>query len=199
VLDAAKTAAERAIEAGRALIEAKALVKHGEWLPWLREHCQLPERTAQLYMKIAASGLESATVADIGLNAAAQTLYTIVDPSYNPFHHCDDAGERDWRLFILFLAAEYRLYVEDAAQHCEWLLQKQFKTPDEWLGDEGASFRKSYGGREPSELLKREWAEFKDKHRSLDIAAIDSAVLAQKQVEPPRVAAKRRSVLRRRG
>jgi hypothetical protein len=35
VEDAAKTAAERAIEAGAALLEAKALVKHGQWLPWL--------------------------------------------------------------------------------------------------------------------------------------------------------------------
>ena len=38
VQDAAKTALERAIAAGHALIEAKALVKHGEWLPWLREN-----------------------------------------------------------------------------------------------------------------------------------------------------------------
>jgi hypothetical protein len=33
VQEAAKTAAERAIEAGHALIEAKELLKHGEWLP----------------------------------------------------------------------------------------------------------------------------------------------------------------------
>ncbi len=33
VMDAAKTAAERAIEAGHALIEAKSLVKHRQWLP----------------------------------------------------------------------------------------------------------------------------------------------------------------------
>ena len=39
VMDAAKTAAERAIEAGNALIEAKSLVKHGQWLQFLRDHC----------------------------------------------------------------------------------------------------------------------------------------------------------------
>ena len=66
VMDAAKTVAERAIEAGNALIEAKSLVKHGEWLPFLKEHCALPERTAQLYMKIARLDLEPATVADLG-------------------------------------------------------------------------------------------------------------------------------------
>jgi hypothetical protein len=32
------------IAAGEFLIEAK----HGEWLPWLRDHCTISERTAQL-------------------------------------------------------------------------------------------------------------------------------------------------------
>lgn len=67
---AARTAAERAIEAGHALIEAKELVSHGGWLRWLKEHCRLSERSAQLYMKLARSGLKSETVADVGLRKA---------------------------------------------------------------------------------------------------------------------------------
>jgi hypothetical protein len=57
VQEAIKTAAQRAIEAGHALIEAKELVDHGGWMPWLREHCALPDRTARLYMQVARSGL----------------------------------------------------------------------------------------------------------------------------------------------
>jgi hypothetical protein len=53
VQEAAKTAAEHAIEAGHALMEAKTLVKHGGWLPWLKEHCALAERTAQAYVQLA--------------------------------------------------------------------------------------------------------------------------------------------------
>ena len=34
-------AARHAIAAGELLIEAKALVRHGQWLPWLRDHCSL--------------------------------------------------------------------------------------------------------------------------------------------------------------
>src|ERR1700710_1414021 len=93
VLDAAKTAAERAIEAGRALTEAKALLRHGEWLPWLKEHCELLQPTAHFYIKITRLGLESATVADIGLRAAATAIGIIKDDSYNPFFHCDKTGE----------------------------------------------------------------------------------------------------------
>jgi Protein of unknown function (DUF3102) len=39
--------------AGDLLIAAKSQLKHGQWLPWLAEHCAMPERTAQLYMRMA--------------------------------------------------------------------------------------------------------------------------------------------------
>src|SRR5262249_33316454 len=42
-----------AMDAGDLLIEAKDQVKHGEWLPWLKDHCTISKRTAQLYMKMA--------------------------------------------------------------------------------------------------------------------------------------------------
>jgi hypothetical protein len=44
---------EHAVAAGHLLLEAKAQLKHGEWLPWLREHCRVPVRTCQLYMDVA--------------------------------------------------------------------------------------------------------------------------------------------------
>ena len=39
-----------AMAAGDLLIEAKAQLKHGQWLPWLAKHCVISERTAQLYV-----------------------------------------------------------------------------------------------------------------------------------------------------
>ncbi|MGA2493333.1 MAG: DUF3102 domain-containing protein [Roseiarcus sp.] len=74
VFDAAKTAADCAIEAGRALIEAKMLVAHGGWAPWLIANVGFSERTARRYMQIAQSGLETATVADLGIRGAAEAL-----------------------------------------------------------------------------------------------------------------------------
>lgn len=55
-LESAKTAATFAMEAGAALIEAKALMKHGQWLPWLKKHCGLSPRSAQGYMQLARAG-----------------------------------------------------------------------------------------------------------------------------------------------
>ena len=52
-------------------------MQHGEWLPWLREHCEIPERTAQLYMRLASRRPqleESATVADLTVRRAVALL-----------------------------------------------------------------------------------------------------------------------------
>ena len=44
---------EAAIAAGHKLIEAKSLLTHGAWLPWLRQRVSMSERTAQDYMRLA--------------------------------------------------------------------------------------------------------------------------------------------------
>jgi hypothetical protein len=77
--DSLRRSIEHAMTAGDLLIEAKAQVKHGEWLPWLDEHCGMAERTAQLYMRIAKGRevIESkirSGVADLSLNQAAALL-----------------------------------------------------------------------------------------------------------------------------
>jgi hypothetical protein len=50
---ALKHGIDHAMNAGDLLIEAKALLKHGQWLPWLDKHCLMSQRTAQLYMRLA--------------------------------------------------------------------------------------------------------------------------------------------------
>jgi hypothetical protein len=52
---AARTSLAHAIEAGEKLIEAKAHLPHGQWLPWLREHVSISERSAQVYIRLAAA------------------------------------------------------------------------------------------------------------------------------------------------
>lgn len=51
---AARSALEHARVAGEKLIEAKANIGHGQWLPWVAEHLpMITERTVQNYMKVA--------------------------------------------------------------------------------------------------------------------------------------------------
>jgi DUF3102 family protein len=78
VAEALKDSLKHAIVAGELLIEAKEKLQHGQWLPWLREHCTISERTAQLYMRAAKhrGELEANTqcVADLTLSEAAALL-----------------------------------------------------------------------------------------------------------------------------
>lgn len=186
VLDAAKTAAERSIDAGRALTEAKALVPHGGWRTWLRDHCGLPERTAQLYMAIARTGLDSATVADLGLKAAAKVEWVIHDPDYNPFAHCDADGKREWHVWVLFLASEFDFDLDGAWRHTEWILQRQFQTPCEWLGDAGGAFQRSCGMREASTGFKARWTAWADAHCDLTLADISDRLASLPPPQPSR-------------
>jgi hypothetical protein len=69
---------QHAMDAGDLLIEAKAQLKHGQWLPWLSEHCAISERSAQLYMRVAKGRavieVKSAQFADLNLNQIAALL-----------------------------------------------------------------------------------------------------------------------------
>jgi len=49
----AASAVEQAMLAGNLLLQAKGKVPHGEWLPWLQEHCEVSVRSAQGYMRLA--------------------------------------------------------------------------------------------------------------------------------------------------
>jgi Protein of unknown function (DUF3102) len=68
-LSAMRQSFEHAAEAGRLLIEAKAMVGHGEWAGWLAANTQISERTARRWMRFAKHGREvaekTATVADL--------------------------------------------------------------------------------------------------------------------------------------
>lgn len=76
---ALKESVRHAIAAGELLIEAKGMVEHGQWLPWLRDHCTISERTAQLYMRVAKNRTEIEgqmrnDVADLSLSETAAML-----------------------------------------------------------------------------------------------------------------------------
>jgi hypothetical protein len=83
--DSLRRGVEHAMAAGDLLVEAKAQLKHGEWLPWIRDHCAISDRTAQLYMRVAKNRVaieeqaKSATVADLTLNEAAAVLMLTSD------------------------------------------------------------------------------------------------------------------------
>jgi hypothetical protein len=191
VYEAATVAAQRAIDAGHALIEAKGLVQHGEWLPWLREHCALAERSAQLYMKIARSGLESATVADLGLKGAAETIILHID-------YWSDLSQPElieWRVFALFLTHHDGWHIQSAFEHTEWLRRGCVGTPSEWLfGESGNRFRLVWYRRELPQAWLNSWCEFLDanRQRTLDDIEAEMSRISDEQGIPQSKGRKRR-------
>ena len=53
ILDIKQRVTEDFMELGQRLCEAKELLPHGEWLPWLEQRVQFSERTAQKFMQLA--------------------------------------------------------------------------------------------------------------------------------------------------
>jgi hypothetical protein len=78
VVDAGKGVVRKAIDAGLALIQAKAQVPHGSWLKWLKDNCSLSERTAEDYMAIARNRQKAeaiiATVANMTLGQVLRNI-----------------------------------------------------------------------------------------------------------------------------
>ena len=61
------------LDCGRLLAEAKAECKHGQWLPFLAR-ADIPKRTAQRMIRLAASGVTAETLAAHGVRAAMAAL-----------------------------------------------------------------------------------------------------------------------------
>lgn len=51
--DALKKSVQAGMRAGELLIEARALIPHGAWLPWLRDRVEISPRMAQRYVQLA--------------------------------------------------------------------------------------------------------------------------------------------------
>ena len=112
-----------------------------------------------------------------GLVAAA----IITTPNYNPFAHCSETEKWEWNVFVLLLAHGCRLIltpaprfdVQGAWGHVEWILQRQFKSPDEWLGAEGRKWRTRWGMHGASEQFETAWKAFLSGQHGRPLADIE--------------------------
>ena len=66
--------ARNIVDIGLRLIEAKSMLPHGEWLPWLEERVCFSEKSAQNYMRVAREFPNPQLVADLGVRKALALL-----------------------------------------------------------------------------------------------------------------------------
>lgn len=75
IIEIKQRVSEDCMELGQRLCEAKELLPHGEWLPWLEEKVQFSERTAQKFMVLAREyAANPQLVADLGSEKAFALL-----------------------------------------------------------------------------------------------------------------------------
>lgn len=74
ILDAKRAGGEAILTIGKGLMEAKALLSHGEWLPWLEERVEFSERSARNFMRLARDWTNRQALADLGATKALQLL-----------------------------------------------------------------------------------------------------------------------------
>ena len=78
VKEAARSALAHAMKCGDLLIKAKTRVRHGEWLDWLKNECNVSERISQHYMKLAKHRREveakSEMISDLTLSEAIKLI-----------------------------------------------------------------------------------------------------------------------------
>lgn len=74
ILDAKRAGGEAILTIGQRLAEAKAMLDHGEWLPWLTERVEFSERSAQNFMRLARKWSNPQTLADLGASKALTLL-----------------------------------------------------------------------------------------------------------------------------
>jgi hypothetical protein len=84
-LDAACNAVVRATEVGRLLTEAKELVGHGEWIPWVEANCVFGDRQARKYMRVYSMREQIGTrSSDFNLNSVLAALSDSDDDQPGP-------------------------------------------------------------------------------------------------------------------
>lgn len=74
ILDAQRQGGEAILTIGRCLNEAKNMLPHGEWLPWLAEKVGYSEKTAQNFMRLAREFSNPQALADLGATKALKLL-----------------------------------------------------------------------------------------------------------------------------
>lgn len=74
ILELKQRGGEVILDIGRRLLEAKGMLSHGEWLPWLNERVEFSERTAQKFMRLAQKWSNPSALADLGATKALMLL-----------------------------------------------------------------------------------------------------------------------------
>lgn len=186
LLEAKQAGGEAILTIGRCLIEAKASLPHGEWLPWLSERAELSERAAQRFMRLAREWSNPTALSDLGATKAI-TLLALPEEERERFmeeHNVIDMTTRQLEQ-VIRERDEARKAAEEAKAEASTAEQARAKMAE----DMALLNARLAGAREDHERalqdvgkLEKELAELKDRPEE---AAVET-VVDQEAVEQAR-------------
>jgi hypothetical protein len=142
---------KHAITAGELLAEARELVPHGEWLPWLANNCAVSARSAQRYMKLAGHKdeiVKNDTVSHMTINEALDAVAEAPDAERRA------ALDNLKRLAANVRASEQKVYraIEQRAQGFEAFGWSQARIDDLAAQEKARHWNVLWGDDEPEPL-----------------------------------------------
>jgi Protein of unknown function (DUF3102) len=120
---AAAEAIHRARHAGELLLQAKAQLQHGQWLPWLTANCTVGARQAQRYIRLTQNWdtlLNTTSTSHLGIDAALRMLAA-------PTDNAEIAQDRDAALIECLRLLKSRLSIVELLAWPDYLLQDELE------------------------------------------------------------------------
>ena len=196
ILQMKEDAGNAIIGIGQRLIEAKSMLPHGEWLPWLTEQVEFSERTAQNFMRLAREWSNPHAVADLGARKALMMLALPADErdKFMAENHIVDGEEKsviDMTSRELEKAIRERDEANKAAEAARADAKDAEESRSKMEADMAALKNLQKSAQEAEEQARRELESVRAELKKLQDKPVDVAVMEvdQKALEKARAEA----------
>ena len=170
---------------GACLNEAKGILTHGEWLPWLTEQVEFSERTAQRFMRLANEWTNPTALSDLGASKAL-SLLAIPAEERDEFMETPHEVNGKEKLVIDMTSRELEQAIKDkkAAEDKAAALESELNAQRQATLDKLAEAGEEAAKKEAEVAdLQRELAELKARPVEVAVMEVDQAAIDKAKAE----------------
>ena len=188
ILTLKQNAGEAIIGIGQRLIEAKEMLPHGDWIPWLNERVEFSDRTASRFMRLAREWTNRTALSDLGATKAL-TLLALPPEEREIFmeeHHLVN-GEEKTVIDMTSRELEQAIRERDEARQAAEAAQADAKTAEESRAKMEADMallrEQCQSSQEAVAAAQKELEELKAKPVDVAVMAVDQEKIDQARAE----------------
>ena len=178
-------AGDAILSIGACLNEAKAILTHGEWLPWLTEQVEFSERTAQRFMRLANEWTNPTALSDLGASKAL-SLLAIPAADRDQFIETPHEVNGEEKLVIDMTSRELEqaIKAQKAAEEMAVGLQNQLDSHQKEFEEKLAEADAELASRiKEVNKLQKELADLKAKPVEVAVMEVDAAAIEKAKAE----------------